>query len=807
MIRNYLNIAFRNIIKSPIYFIINLLGLSIGMGACFLIIQYVYFESNFDDFHTNSEDVYRIIQYSGDGGGADTPAPVAKLIGSEFEAIEYVVGIREARGVIESRNDKRIANKESGMIFAGKDFFNVFSFPILRGDIDALAEPNNIYITERMATKYFEGLDPVGRQMTLFEGNFGEITLNVAGVLANPPANTNVPCDFVISMITLEKNNNGRFWATFDNWGWFDFYTFVRLSPGAGISDEQKVAFLDKYIGKEERQQAQIRVELQPIKDIRLDASLANELSVTKDRNVITFLLVVALFILTMACINYINLTTAKGFERAKEIGVRKNLGATRRNIVGQFSLEALIVNLSALFVAITTVQLIQPLLAQTIGGAFQISVWANPGIFLMGLIPFIIGLVWSVLQPAWLISSFSMVAILKGKVLNQGKGVIYRKGGVIFQFAISLTLMISSFIIYSQVSFLQNKDLGMNIDHLLVVERPMQQVDNYDKRAINFKSVLNEHSLVENVSISGGVPARGYNYAVNGFYKKGDQPSEKSDNGIWITFIDNAFVDTYNIQLLAGTRAYEGNDTIPRALINESALRPLNLLTAEEAVGITIVNGNDAFMIIGVLKDYNYSTVKTNYQPTLYRIQQNANYFTVKYNSGDSPLKSTERIIKHVEQAYHEVFPENTFNYFFMDEEFEKNYKSEFNFGRIMLIFTSLAILLACLGLFGLSLFNLSRKTKEMGVRKVLGASSSSLLVHSSMDFIKLIVLAALPALPIAFYLSEQWLADYPFKIDISWVSFAIPTIGLMIISLLTTAYHMIRLSSANPVDSLRYE
>ncbi|MEL7001219.1 MAG: ABC transporter permease [Bacteroidota bacterium] len=807
MIRNYLNIALRNIIKAPIYFIINLLGLSIGMGACFLIIQYVYFESNFDGFHRESENIYRIIQFSSDGGGADTPAPVSKLLKDEFEAIEYVTAVREARGVLESSHGKRFASKQSGMMFATEDFFKVFSFPIIEGDPKALSEPNKVFITEDIATKYFGKSNPIGKEMIIYEGNFGEIKLDVAGILKDAPNNTNIPFTILISMMTIEKNNNGRFWATFDNWGWFDFYTYVRLKPGKRITEEQTIAFLDKYITEEHRIGGGIRMELQRVDDIRLNATLANELSVVKDNNIINFLLIVAIFILTMACINYINLTTAKGFERAKEIGVRKNLGATRRNIVGQFSLEALIVNITALLVAITTVQLIQPFLAYGIGGAFSSSVWSTPGVLLMGMVPFTVGLIWSILQPAWLISSFSMVAILKGKVINHGKGLIYRKWSVIFQFTISLTLMVSSFIIYSQVRYLQNKDLGMNIDQLLVVERPMQAVDSYGDKAIVFKAKLNDYNLVSGVSLSGSVPAKGFNYALNGLRKKGEAIEENVENGVWITYVDDDYVDTYGIKMAAGVSRYEGNDTLKRAVINTAALKPLNFLTAEDAVGQTITGGRDEFLIIGVMENYNHSTVKTQYQPTLYRLESNANYITVKYNSGNDPLAATQQILREVEREYKSVFPENTFNYFFMDETFEENYKSEFNFGRIMLIFTGLAILLACLGLFGLSLFNLNRKTKEMGVRKVLGATSSSLLVYTSKDFIKLIALSALPALPLAFYLSDMWLAEYPFKVDMTWYAFAIPTVGLMAIALLTTMFHMFKLSNTNPIESLRYE
>lgn len=811
MIRNYLNITFRNIIKSPIYFIINLLGLSIGMGACFLIIQYVYFESTFDAFHKDSENIYRVIQYSGDGGGADTPVAVASLIPEEFEAVENITHIRKIRGVLESNNGKSISNKEQDMIFAGADFLNIFNFPLLSGDINALSEPNKVFLTKEMADKYFKDLDPLGREVTLFESNFGEIKLEVAGVLENPPLNTNITFNALASMITIEKNNNGQFWATFDNWGWLGFYTFVKLRPGKTITQEQTKAFLDKYIGKEARVQGQVRVELQPLKDIRTNSSLANEYGITKDKNTITFLLVVALFILTMACINYINLTTAKGFERAKEIGVRKNLGATRGNIIGQFSLEALLVNLSALFVAITVVQMIQPWLAYSIGGAFKVTIWETPGVLLLGMIPFILGLTWSVLQPAWLISSFSMVAILKGKVINHGKGLIYRKWSVIFQFSISLTLMVSSFIIYNQVRFLQNKDLGMNIDQLLVVEKPLQAVENYAEKSKLFQTTLNTQSAVAGVSVSGSVPAKGYNYSTSNIYKKGGQPGGLGDNGLWITYIDDTYVDVYDIEMAAGVSGHQGGDQQIKVVINESALRSLNFISAEEAVGTTLVIGGDKpeneFEVIGVMKDYNHNTVKTQYQPILFFVQRNANFFTIKYNSGDDPLKATQRLLKQVKEDYQNIFPDNAFNYFFMDEEFEENYRAESNFGQVMLLFTSLAILLACLGLFGLSLFNLSRRTKEMGVRKTLGATSTSLLVHTSKDFVKLITIATLPALPLAFYLADKWLADYPFKVDITWYSFVIPTVGLMIISLMTAAYHMLKLSNTNPVESLRYE
>ncbi|MEM8569002.1 MAG: FtsX-like permease family protein, partial [Bacteroidota bacterium] len=371
----------------------------------------------------------------------------------------------------------------------------------------------------------------------------------------------------------------------------------------------------------------------------------------------------------------------------------------------------------------------------------------------------------------------------------------------------LSLALMITNYIIYQQVSYFQNKDLGINIDQVVVVERPKQNTDDYGDRAQSFKSTLASYNQITAVSATGSIPSGGFNWSTSNLKRTDKSTANETDQGISITYIDNEFYDVFEPEVIAGKSEYMGEDLALRALINESALVPLMFDSPEEALEKTVASDGLSVKIVGVIKDYNHRSLKISTEPALYLFDTNANFFSVRYNTGNDPSASTKEVLQIIENEFKSNFPDNLFQYEFLDDRFASQYQSETNFGWVMLLFTILGIFLASLGLFSLSAYNLSQRTKEVGIRKVLGANTISLLWNLSLDFLKLILLALLVAVPAAYYLGEKWLEEFTNKINFSITTFLLPIIALMFITLVTTAYHMLKLAKTNPVDSLRYE
>jgi len=805
MFKNHLVIIIRSLKKAPLYFFINLFGLSVGIASCITLLHYTYFESDYDSFHSNAENKYRIVVEDEGGVSATTPIPTGGLITDELSQVKDYVVIRKANGVVKRiDNINTISDIEEKVVMASPSFFEMFSFELLNGNSKDLEKPNQVFIAKSVADKYFNSNEILGKELLLYDRNFGELKLEVAGVMQDPPVNTHLPVRIVLSLKTIEENDH--FWAKFDNWGWNDFYTYLELADNTQITQKESNTFIDSHIGAENRKRAGIEVKFQPVSSIHLDSEIMNSYQSVRDARINTFLKIVGIFILFMACINYVNLAGANGLKRAKEVGVRKNMGASRLNVVGQFAMESLILNVLSCLLAFTALQIIWPFLANTIGGAFTIDFWDSTNFYSI-LLPVLVGITWTVVQPSLIIASFPMIKVLKGNISSIGKGKVYRKGSIVLQFIVSLTLIIISYVIYSQINFLQNKDLGININRKLIIEKPKENIEGFDRKADVFKQSLKGLSLVNDVSYSGSVPTKGYNYSTNNLQRSDREPNPPGEYGINITYIDNEYVKIYQPKLLAGKAVNIMESTDLKVLINEKALEPLAINSVQEALGMMITNGEVEMEIIGVIDSYLHNSVKDESSPVLFMFDKNPQYFTVFYNSKEDVLGTTKEVLNQTQEIYGSLFPDTNFKYSFLDEEFESQYRFERFFGNIMLAFTLLAVLLAVIGLFGLSMFDMERKTKEVGIRKTLGASSINLFVQNLKPFTRLLALACVLALPVAHFLSQNWLADYTFKIELEILAFIVPVVILFLITLLTISYHLITLNNTNPVDSLRYE
>ncbi len=809
MLTNYLKIIVRNLFRSPLYFFLNVFGLSVGVAACSLLIHYATFESTYDSYISNTDNKYRVIIKDNEGISSQAPSPLQVLLKEEFSQVKHSVSLRVAVGVMKSNLSGRedVSDDQTNVFSVTSDYFNVFDTQFIRGKSEQIDEPTKIYISEDLAIKYFNSLDILGESMTFFESNFGNIDLTVAGVFKNPRADTHLPVHAVFSMKTLE--NSGNFWATFDNWGWNEFYTYLELHDGTTISLEERNAFIDKYIGQENRERAGIEARLQPIEDIHLTTGILNEYTVARDSRIITFLKLIALFIVFLASINYVNLSTARGLKRAKEVGVRKNMGASRLTLVLQFALESLLINVLSLALAFTIVQLVQPIMNGAIGGAFNTSPWMNSTAIIWISAAVFISVAWSSLQPAMVISSFSMIKILKGNLTNSGKGKTYRKVSVVVQFTVSLLLMISSFVLYNQVDYFQKKELGIDINKKLIIHRPKENIENYTNKAESFKNDLLKLSQVKDVSMSGNVPSYGFNWSTNNMYRADKGPNGPGGHGLNVTYIDNSYIEIFKPTVLAGMSQTELSKDYKnvRVIINKKALVPLKIETIDEAIGMQLINGDMNIEIVGVIDDYQHTSIHRESRPAVFIFQQNANKFTVDYSHGNNEDFDAQALVTSVQSLFKKHFDGANFNYSFLDMKYAESYQFELFFSSILAVFTGLALLLAVLGLFGLSLFNLESKTKEVGIRKSLGATAYSLFVTNTKPFIIMLLLASIIAIPASYFLGQYWLEDYTFKIELQPYLFILPLFVLLVVTLATVSYHVITLNKTNPIDSLRYE
>ncbi|QSE96565.1 ABC transporter permease [Fulvivirga lutea] len=807
MLLNYIKIIVRNLRKSPIYFFLNLIGLSVGIAASILLLHYSFYELSYDDHQQNIENKYRLVVKDDGGISATTPAPVEPLIKDEFEQLKQTTAVRHSEGILKSfdNSGNTVSDIEERVVSVTPGFFQLFNYPLKAGNEKLLNEPLQLFISESLATKYFGDVDPLNRELIFFERNFGELKLNVAGVFSNAKSNTHLPVDAVFSMKTLENSDN--FWAKFDNWGWNGFYTYIELNPASTITQEQSNQFIDKHIGKENRERAGIEVQLQPIKDIHISSGFMNEYQPVRDERIIHFLIAVAIIILFLASVNYINLFTARGLKRAKEVGVRKNMGATKLHLLLQFTTESIIIISLSILLAITIIQLCYPLFNAGFGGAFGESIWANQSVISWVLAPILLVLIWASIQPAIIISSYPMINILKGDLRSVNGKSGYRKISVIIQFAASALMLTCSLILYQQINYLQNKDLGIDIDQKLLVYKPKESIENYEAKAQSFKNELSKLASTNGVSASGSVPSHHFNWSTNNMHRIDKTADRVGEYGINVTYIDNDYAELYNLKLIAGTDRVNENTSQLKALVNLKGLEPLEIPSVEAALGMKVVNGADTIEIVGVIENYQHNSILEESKPAIFLFRENAQIFTISYNTGTNSLANTANLIEEVKQIYTQIFPTTNFDYAFLDQKFGEAYAFATFLSRIVIGFTSIAILLAILGLFGLSLYSVERKTKEVGIRKTLGASSISLFWNNLKPFLQMMLLASFIAIPSAYFIGEKWLQEYAFKIDLDVITFLLPTTLLTVIMIGTIAFHLLKLNNTNPVDSLRYE
>jgi putative ABC transport system permease protein len=687
---------------------------------------------------------------------------------------------------------------EENGYYADPNVFEVFSFPLLKGSPKtALKDPFAIVITEPMAQKYFGKQNPIGQTLTVQD----TLTLTVTGILEPIPANLHFTFDFLISMET--KQRAGLYPHT--NWGKFGYFTYILLAPSTSTESikSQIWDITRKYIGEAEDQNGfHFKHFLQPITDIHLHSNMEWDISTTTPINHIYIFSSIGFFILLIACINFMNLATARSITRAKEVGMRKVVGAYRKQLIMQFLGEACLTTALAVGIAIAATELILP----------TFNTWAGKDLNLLQNLPLLLKLTSLILfigllsgtYPAFALSKFHPIDVLKGTLKTNSQGAFMRKGLVVFQFAISIILIVGTLVVYHQLTYMQNQDLGFNKEQVIVVNlrsKIGQQATGLQKRYEPIKAGVLNNPNVLHTSASWTVPGR----ALSPFTFTYEGPSGTESKTMFGQSVDYDFIPTYSLNLIAGRNFSKSHitDETEAILLNEQAVSYLELDTPTEAIGKTITIGKNQHRVIGVIADFHHHGLHKTIGPLMMQIRPNR--FT--YISIKTRTENMANTLANLEKSWQDIVPNRPFEYFFLDEDFEKQYRTEERLGRIFTTFSTLAIFIGCLGLFGLISFEAQQRTKEIGIRKVLGASASNLIILLSKDFLKLVLISNLIAWPVAYYAMNQWLQDFAYRINLNVGTFIISGLIVLCIALFTISYQAIKAARANPIDSLHYE
>jgi len=802
MLKNHFKTAWRSISRNKTYSILNILGLSAGLTCFALIAMWVDDELSFDKFNSNYRQIFRLtsIRKTGEGvvGSAVSSAPMAAALKADYPEVEETVRLN-------MRNDALLEHKgvqvlEQYILLTDPSFFDVFSFGLSKGNpATALREPYSIVLTESTAKKYFGDSDPTGKSLTIYMNDRGNgASYKITGVMPDPPSNSHFMFSMLASFKTVEAANPGL--LTADGWSNTRFYTYVLLKNGADYKTLSKKMsrFYEKYAGDLKDWKPIHSYQLQPLGDIHLRSNLQREIAVNGSITQVRLFATIGVFILLLAGINYTNLATARSAGRAKEVGIKKVAGANKGQLILQYLAESVFIALAALVVSFVLTYLTQPFFSEVTDK--NLSLFSSPALLLFLLIVTVVFGLISGIYPAVILSGFKPAMTLKGSFKSGDKGIRLRKTLVVFQFVITMILITGILIIYAQMSFIKHKDLGYNKEALLFIRL------NGNTDVINgfkaFKNELQSSPLIYSIATSNSMIA-------GGLSSGSAQTVDVKGNPMLINTaqlrVDTGYLNVYGMNLLAGKNfsTMVPGDSIRQIIINEKAVKNCGWENAEAAIGKPFKVDGQSGTVTGVIADFHFNSLDYAIEPlAIYPLDQSFSRITVKVDT-----RNTAGVQAFLKNTWKKHFPSALLDYDFVDHQIKEQYRSEERFSTIFLYFSVLSLIIACLGLYGLISFTIFQKTKEIGIRKVLGATAAGIATMLSGSFLKLVMLAFLVATPVAWYFMNSWLEDFAYRTNISWWMFASAGLIVMLIALLTISFQAIKAAVANPVTSLRTE
>jgi putative ABC transport system permease protein len=808
MLYNYFKVAYRNLIRQKFYTIINVSGLGIGIAVSLLIAFYVIDELSYDKFHKDSDRIYQIYLKAMLQGkpieGANTCGPIASASKEELAGVEDAIRITMWRDIV-FRNEDKIYTEEK-LLLADSNFFSFFTFELLEGNPDnILNKPDQIILTENTALKYFgykagEGESPVGKSLLM---GSDKTNCEVIGIMKNPPKNSHFRFDMMLSMVSWDFSKSTQ-------WTNNSLYSYVKLNEGADqvVVGASMLAMSDKYVGPEIEMYVGTTLEewrasgngeyayhMQPMTDLHLYSKVDGNIDASGDIAYVYLLSAVSIFIILIACINFMNLSTARSTGRAKEVGIRKTVGAPRSRLISQFLLESVIISAISSILAVAGLVLALPFFNQMTGKSIEFDYVLSP-MFVIAiiLILLVVGLL-AGSYPAFYLTSFKPIEVLNGKIRQGAKGGWIRSTLVVFQFAISVSLIVSTLVIFKQLNLVQDKNLGYDKENILVIDNTRVLGD--DKQV--FKQRLQSLSSVVSVGISNYVPPHVYSNSV--YFPNGVQ-----DEGqlLYQIYADEDYLKTIGVEMNIGryfSKDYPSDSGA--VVINRKAMEAFGWESNEG--NILSVPDDDGMInheVVGIMNDFNFSSLKTEIEPLVIFLSQYGDLMPVRLATGNISEK-----IKEVEAIWNEMTANEPFDYTFVDENFAAQFRAEQRFGKLFIMFTSLAIFIACLGLFGLATFIAEQRSKEIGIRKALGASVPTIVMILSKEFTKLVFISILIAIPTVIILMNWWLQNFAYKTEIGVLSFVLGGAAALIISWITVSYHSIKAALLNPTTALRYE
>jgi putative ABC transport system permease protein len=793
MLKNYFVLAFRKLGKQKIFSLINVLGLTVGITCCLMIFLFIAHELSYDNFHPNGKNIYRVMRVGNlNGTGKEevaylSPAYSTALLNDYPDAIQKAVRVMPDNDLVTYNN---IGFNEKHIYLVDNNFFQFFNFPLVKGNpATVLQDPLSIVLTESTAKKYFGNQDPIGKVVDWNK----KMKLKVTGIAKDVPSNSHLYFDMVAPIMYYKD----RPW--FNQFPNNMLFTYVQLNP---YTDPNQLIsrfpkFMDKYLGEFYRSNGfSMDLTMDPLKDIYFQKLLFDDVK-HGSKTVVYIFLSIALLILIIACINFMNLATARAADRSKEVGLRKVLGALRKQLITQFIGEAFLFACLSSLLALGLLQLLMPFYNNLLGYTIP-SYWSNPlvYIFLAGII-LVVGLL-AGSYPALLLSSFSPIDSLKGKMKAGKRGAFFRKTLVVFQFSISVLLMISITVIMKQMNYAQHMDLGFNKENALIVS--LDNGDIFDNRIL-FKRQLENDPAVLSVSLMSGEPG-----GFHDVYSFESQASPNKSMMFSTEFADFEFAKTLGLKVIAGRDLSPQfpADSNRSVLINRTTAAKLGY-TPTEAVGKWIKNTmRDSLRrsIVGVVEDFHFSSLKDPIQPFVISTSEDRRVALIRIKPGNLP--ST---INRIKSIYTELAPSYPFEYNFLDDQFNQQYKSEERQQSILSIFSAIAIFIACLGLFGLASYTAMKKTKEIGIRKVLGSSVGKIVILLSRDLLKPVLLGTLIAVPAGYFIMQKWLQGFAYRVSIPWWLFALAALVALLIAMVTVSAQAVKAALANPVKSLRTE
>ena len=806
MIKNYFKTAWRNLWKNKTFSLINIFGLSVGIAAFLLIINYLRFEYSYDDLHSKKDRVFRVPMVVSEKDGKEqtfafTYPAVAPALKKDFPEIEEAARFRRQGGIVKQGEQKII--EPGTLYYADSSLFNIFSFRFIKGNAaTAFKELNNAVITEETAKKYFGNTDPIGKPL-----HYNNEDYIVKAVLEDVPANSHIRFNILLNYNKYIQLTNGN---ANTSWGWSDFYTYILLKPGTDAKALQAKlgAFANRYMGDDMKQRDyQVAFQLQPLKDIHLRSRYDYELVGNGNLTYLKYLGIAALFILFIAWINYVNLSTAHSLDRSKEVGIRKVVGAGKFQLVRQFLAESLFINIIAIIIGILIFRLTLSSFSTLVEKDINSLLVSDWRLWVFFIAVFLLGTLLAAFYPAFVLSSFQPIYSIKtsqGASGLKGKKNLLRKSLVVLQFMAAIVLITGAIGFYKQLDYMQSRDLGVNIKQTLVI----QQTANVDSSGIPaFTAFINDmeaNPAIQSVTASTSVPGAEVGGSSD-YSLKNSQTGKRCRN----LGIDKKFIAAYGLKIIAGrdiTNDQPAVDTnvMVNILVNETAANIFGFGNPADIVGQYIDGSGFHCKVIGVVKDYHQESLQNSFDPIVFYPEEERNFgnFSLKLNTGNLAA-----IMDFVKQKWSAYFPESPFRYFFLDERFNAQYKNDKLFSTVLWLFTIIAIVIACMGLFGLSLFTIAKRNKEISIRKVLGATLFQITALITKDYLKLVLLAGIIALPVAYILVNNWLKDYAFHIRIGLWFFFLPVIMIVLIAVLTVLYQSLKAALANPVKNLRTE